>query len=179
MGAALAPALYGSRGDDQHATRKLLPRVKQPPVDANTEATTTLGNWYANKMPWRPEVAILVNETTLLPVYIALAPAATLIERIPAQVTAVLTELGLPADAIEREAAAMSEPSWAKTANRSVVGVMNEFVFLADHHRWGRGGVAPDLIELSVQMSETPCSPLYSTYISPCDAVRAAFDRPE
>ena len=158
-----------------HATRKLLTRVKQAPTQANTEPTTTLGNWYANKMPWRPEVAILVNETTLLPVYIALAPSATFAERIPTQVAAVLTRLGLPPATVEEETAAMGDASWAKTSNRSVVGVMNEFVFLADHSRWYHGGTAPDLIELSVQMSETPCSPLYKTHISPDRAVRAAF----
>ncbi len=159
-----------------HATRKLLSRVKQTPADEHTGPTTRLGNWYANKLPWRPEVAILVNETTLLPVYIDLAPSATLAERIPGQVAAVLTELGLPADTVAQEAAAMDVATWAKTANRSVVGVMNEFVFLADHHRWYHGGAAPDLIDLSVRMSETPCSPLHKTHISPDTAVRAAFD---
>ncbi len=71
-------------------------------------------------MPWRPEVAILANETTLLPFYIALAPSATLVERIPTQVAAVLTRYGLPPARVEEETAAMGDASWAKTSNRSI-----------------------------------------------------------
>ncbi|MCP4223523.1 MAG: hypothetical protein GY773_09300 [Actinomycetia bacterium] len=57
----------------------------------------------------------------------------------------------------------MSTLSWAKTANRSVVGSMTDFVFLAEHqpaHQTNN----PDLVELSVWLSRTPCSPLDKTH---------------
>ena len=52
----------------------------------------------------------------------------------------------------------MSDVVVAKTANRSVVGTMNEFAFLADGHR--EYLEAPDLLELSIKLADTPCGPL-------------------
>ena len=49
----------------------------------------------------------------------------------------------------------MSEVSVAKTANRSVVGTMNEFAFLAEVYRQGMG--TTDLLALSMRLAETPC----------------------
>ena len=65
-----------------HATKKLLDRVKQPVVDP-LDAATELGNWYATALFWKPQVALLVNERTLLPVFMPLAPATTLAQRFP------------------------------------------------------------------------------------------------
>ena len=155
-----------------HATAKLLKRVKQQPTD-RAEPTTALGNWYANTVPWRPQTTIFVAEATLLPVFMPLAPAATLLNRFPAQLAAVLQQLGCPAWFVDAEQAAMDEHRWAKTASRSVVGVMTEFVFLADHYRRYHDEPRPDLLELSVQLSRTPCSPLYKTHTSPDRAVHA------
>jgi hypothetical protein len=42
---------------------------------------------------------------------------------------------------------------------------MNEFAFLAEVHRAERPD--PDLLELSLKLSRTPCSPLNSRHISP------------
>ena len=50
---------------------------------------------------------------------------------------------------------------------------MNEFSFLADHHRADFGG---DLVELSVRL-ETPCSPLYKRHISPDRELAAVIQR--
>jgi hypothetical protein len=61
-----------------HATKKLLTRVKGPSAPAEEIPTTTLGNWYATAVFWRPQVALFVNERSLLPLLIPLAPAATL-----------------------------------------------------------------------------------------------------
>jgi hypothetical protein len=53
----------------------------------------------------------------------------------------------------------------AKTANRSVVGIMNEFTFLADAYRSGMP--VPDLLALAMRLAATPCGPLYSKHVSP------------
>jgi len=42
---------------------------------------------------------------------------------------------------------------------------MNEFAFLADAHRGEQ--TDPDLLELSLKLSRTPWSPLYSRHVSP------------
>ncbi len=121
-----------------HATKKLLSRVKQPAMPAVSEPTTALGNWYATAMFWKPQVGLLVNERTLYPVLMPLAPAATLMARFPGSLPQTLQAGGVAADFIESEIAAMGEGRYAKTANRSVIGIMNEFSCLSAHHPGGR-----------------------------------------
>ena len=84
-----------------------------------------------------------------------LAPSSTLVARIPAEVGRVLSMHGASQELIATEVAAMAEVNVAKTANRRVVGTMNEFEFLADTYREDMGSV--DLPALSMRLSETPC----------------------
>ncbi|MEV5764098.1 hypothetical protein AB0L34_05915 [Micromonospora sp. NPDC052213] len=55
-----------------------------------------LGDWYATLPPWRPQVALLVNERTLLPALMPLAPAATMPARVADQVGEVLAAQSVP-----------------------------------------------------------------------------------
>ena len=50
------------------------------------------------------------------------------------------------------------------TANRSVVGIMNEFAALADT---GRTDTRPDLLTISMRLARVPGSPLYKRHVSP------------
>ena len=57
--------------------------TRRPSTRPDSEQSTTLlGEWYATALLWKPQVALLVNETTLLPALMPLAPAATLSTRI-------------------------------------------------------------------------------------------------
>jgi hypothetical protein len=94
-----------------------------------------------------------------------LAPAATLLTRIGERVAAVLVAHGAPETLIDDELQRMREWRLAGTANRSVVGIMNEFTFLAATHRDAGGHV--DLLDLSLSLARTPCSPLYRKNVSP------------
>ncbi len=148
-----------------HATKRLLDRVKRPVLPVVSEPATILGNWYANVLFWKPQVALLVNELTLLPVLMPLASAATLAERFPEALQRVLEALGVATGFIEVEIAAMADGQYAKTANRSVIGIMNEFKYLAEAYRRHRS--LDDLVALAVELSETPCGPLYKRHGSP------------
>ena len=149
-----------------HATKKLLERIRPAVlVDPETPSTTMLGGWYATVLFWRPQVALLVNEATLLPVLTPLAPAATLLDRFPAALAAIMAAHGVGDDVVASELASMDRYQLAKTANRSVLGVMNEFSRLADAFR--DDGVAVDVLDLAVRLAETPCSPLYKRHVSP------------
>src|SRR5437762_12445809 len=103
-----------------------------------------MGEWYATALFWKPQIALLVNESTLLPVLMPLAQAATLATRIGQQIITVRT---------------------AKTANRSVLGVMNEFTHLAEAYRDTDPG--PDLPDLALRLATTPCGPLYHPNVRP------------
>ena len=59
----------------------------------------------------------------------------------------------------------MRDRRLAKTANRSVVGIMNEFTFLAQAYRGD--APAPDLLALAMRLATTPCGPLYGKHVSP------------
>ena len=52
----------------------------------------------------------------------------------------------------------MTEVAMGKTANRSVVGTMNEFSFLSERYR--ESLETSDLAALSMRLAHTPCSPI-------------------
>jgi hypothetical protein len=139
-----------------HCTKKLLDRIKVSFGLHSPSPTTVLGNWYATALFWKPQVALLVNERTLLPVLMPLAPAATLATRFPGELATILARHGVGQAFIAGEVAAMREVSAAKTANRSVVGTMNEFAFLAEGYR--KYHENSDLLALSMRLADTPCS---------------------
>lgn len=75
----------------------------------------------------------------------------------------MLEGLGTPIEFVLQEVGVMGETSYAKTANRSVVGSMTDFVYLAgvQHER------SQDLVGLSVRLAGTPCGPLYKSHVTP------------
>jgi hypothetical protein len=148
-----------------HCTRKLLDRVKHPECEQPGKTTSYLGNWYATALFWRPQLALLINEHTLLPVVMPLAPASELGKRFPEHLSKVLRAHETPPALIEHELEAMSSFQYAKTSNRSLVGMLNQFTYLAEGYRdYNR---INDLLELSLKLSEVPCSPLYKSATSP------------
>lgn len=148
-----------------HCTKKLLDRVK-PSTNAVPVATTTfLGNWYATALFWKPQAALLISEKTLLPVFMPLAPASDIGRRFPNHLASVLRAHGAPHALVEHEMSATLDFQYSKTANRSLVGMLNQFTYLAEGYR--DHPQYTDLLWLSMRLSETPCSPLYKTAISP------------
>jgi hypothetical protein len=138
-------------------TKKLRDRVRGASAGDGDVSTTVLGDWFATALFWRPQVALLVNYRTFLPVFVELAPAATLLDRMPAVIEAVLRRHGVDEAFLAVERDAMSEVRIGPTNDRSVVGVMNEFAFLGEHH-W-KGGLH-DLEVLSLRMAHLPLGPL-------------------
>jgi hypothetical protein len=49
------------------ATKKLRERIGAPTLRDGERSATLLGDWYATALRWRPQVALLVSETTLRP----------------------------------------------------------------------------------------------------------------
>nr|WP_242538493.1 hypothetical protein [Trinickia acidisoli] len=64
----------------------------------------------------------------------------------------------------------MQVVKYAKTQNRSVVGIMTEFAHLAEAYR--ARDKPTELIELSLKLARTPCSPLYKGPVSPERALK-------
>lgn len=141
------------------ATKKLLDRAKPSVLVTGGASDAVLGNWYATALFWKPQLALFVHEETLLPVLMPLAPASSIAERFPAHLAAVLNALDVEASFIAAQVAAMSKVQYAKTSNRSVLGIMNQFSYLAEGYR--EYLETSDLLELSLKLAHVPCSPLY------------------
>ena len=111
-------------------TAKLLGKLKVQPEPAfSPPATTRLGDWYATILPMRTShVVLLVSESTRLPFVLPARELSTLARRIPDAIGRVLRELGVDSGVIDEELEAMAEVAFDRTASRSVLGTMNEFV---------------------------------------------------
>jgi hypothetical protein len=153
-----------------HATAALRAKLKAGAAVEVPGSTTSLGPWYANVLRWRSPVVVFVNEATLLPVLLPLAPAKTLVERFPAAFAQVVLALGTAQWFVEAELAQMDTFVVAKTANRSTVGMLKEFGFLADARREDSG--TPDLTALAADLAHTPCGPLLKTHVFPDRALQ-------
>ena len=116
-----------------------------------------------------------MNDKTFLPVFVALAPAASLLTRFPAAVGTTLDALGIDPRFVAAELDAMSEATVAKTADRRVLGVMNELAFQAEVRRAHNFDVA-DLVLLSVDVAHVLLTPLFKDrggHGSPDGTIRA------
>lgn len=139
-------------------TKKLRDRVKGPRLRDEDASTTALGDWFATALFWRPQLALLVNTKTFVPVFMELAPASTLLDRAPAAIETVLRRHGVPEEFLDAERVAMAEARIGPTNDRSVLGVMNEMAFYGEQH-FRAGLTALDL--LSLQVAEMPIGPLH------------------
>lgn len=146
-------------------TKKVLDRLDGATASDLDRSTTRLGDWYVNILFFRPQLALFVSEATLLPVLVPFAPAATLLERFPGALLSILQAHGVPRRFSDAELAEMMTLRLARAASRSVLGVMNEFRFLADACVRLDGESNP--VALSLRLAMTPCGPLYKRHVSP------------
>jgi hypothetical protein len=154
-------------------TQKLLVRLEQidglPPV----ESTTRLGDWYGNVLQiGRRQHLLFVSERSRLPVVIPIREAKQLGTVFPTAVCERLSLVGVAAADIADERMRMSELAFGRTRNRSLLGTLNDFAFMAqsgDARRTERE--SPE--ELMRFLSQTPILPLDGA--SPIDLTRAVF----
>ncbi len=149
-------------------TRRLLDRLSVRPAAAPPEPTTRLGNWYANLLPLEVgEYLLCVSEKTLLPVALPIEAVTNLGTELPRALAPVLTGLGIERSLIEQERFAMAQSVFSTTANRHVVGYMNDFAFMMSERL--KREPTP-MTELSLWLARTPCKMCF-----PDDATRELF----
>lgn len=68
--------------------------------------------WFTTALFWRPQVALLINTRTFVPVFMELAPAATLLDRAPAAIDELLLRHG-----VEDASSPQSESRWPRSAS--------------------------------------------------------------
>ena len=107
-------------------TRKLLDRAGVPAKAETVPPTTVLGDWYANLIFARPQqLALCINERSLLVVILPARGFKSVAPRFGAQVGSLLVRIGVPAAAVAAEEQAMQEFRFGPTANRWVLRCLN------------------------------------------------------
>jgi hypothetical protein len=153
-------------------TRKLLDRGAPKPLVAPAPSTTLLGDWYANILFVRPEYLVLcLSEKTLLPVIVSAKDVKRLPQRVTEAAREVMISLGIPAAAVELEVNEMQNGYLAPTANRKVLGCLNDFMFHLEYEYRERPGLT--LLERALRLANMPSSAL--EFLFPSEATRALF----
>lgn len=158
------------------STAKLLARMKVAPEreHESVETTTRLGDWYANLVHvGRTSLVLAVSDRTLLPVVFRARELSQIVPRLAQGGGEVLGAIGAPDDAIDRELAAIKDTAICQTASRRVLGSMTDFAFMMGAYTKRELNTDDALIDLSVWLAGTPCSPIAMVF--PCDAAIAAL----
>ncbi|GAC1460233.1 MAG: hypothetical protein PVSMB1_10410 [Gemmatimonadaceae bacterium] len=156
-------------------TQKLLVRLKHVGELPPGESTSRLGDWYGNIL-WigRRQHLLFISERSRLPVVLPIREVKRLGMVFPDTVCARLALVGVAAGDIADERMRMSELTFGRTRNRSLLGTLNDFAFMAQSGDARRTEPeSPE--ELMRFLSQTPILPLDGA--SPIELTRAAFGR--
>jgi hypothetical protein len=111
-------------------THKLLDRLNATPDLESVPPDTVLGNWYASLIRiGRIQVVLAGSERSLLPVVVAAQESRALVQWLCEALEPMLTTIGVPADESTAERGAMRHWAVGKTANRRVLGSLNDLAF--------------------------------------------------
>ncbi|QPF74098.1 hypothetical protein G8A07_15050 [Roseateles sp. DAIF2] len=152
-------------------TQKLLDRLNAKPDPEPSSPDTVLGDWYANLIRvGRIQVVLAVSERSLLPLVVPARDGRALVQRLSETVEPMLTAIGIPGNDATAERNAMQHWAVGKTANRRVLGSLNDLAFQL------QVGLLhfPDrtLLEQSLWLSKTPLKVIDG---APDQATLAAF----
>ena len=162
-----------------HCTAKLLKELGNPPLqNPNTPNPEGLGNWYANLLRIdRRKCILFTNEKTL---YSFLIPKVkkenlkNIEEEFLVNLNLNLQSEGFPLDVINKVMQEYQKIGFAKTANRQVLGVMNDFAYAYEFDIMRGGGLdGIRILEINKQINRTPSSPLKYKY--PIDMLQEAL----
>ena len=155
-------------------TQKLLVRLKQGVDLPRVESTTRLGDWYGNILRiGRRQHLLFISEQSRLPVVLPITESKRLGTVFPDAVCERLAIVGVAAADIADEGMRMSELAFGRTRNRSLLGTLNDFAFMAQSGDARRTEPeSPE--ELMRFLSQTPILPLDGA--SPIELTRATFE---
>jgi hypothetical protein len=155
-------------------TQKLLGRLKQVDNLPAVESTMRLGDWYGNILQiGRRQHLLFISERSRLPVVIPIREGKRLASVFPDAACEVLSNVGVAASDVADERSRMSEIAFGRTRNRSLLGTLNDFAFMAQSVDTQRTEPeSPE--ELMRFLAQTPILPLDGT--SPIQLTRAVFE---
>jgi hypothetical protein len=151
-------------------TKRVIERFRLQPDDDPPASTGVLGDWYANLLNVGSQRFVLcASERTLLPVILP-ARKVSFPGSFGGFLRPVLEHLDIPEVLIVAELAAAEEVAFGQTRSRQVLGVMNDFAFMAQHVLGERGR---SVWEATLLLARTPSKPL--GYDHPDRVAKALF----
>lgn len=151
-------------------TQRLLKRLRVKPSSDLPAPSSRLGDWYATPFAvGHLRLTMCVSEKALLPTFVRSQSLANLLPEFREAVVAVLRQIGVRETDLQAERHHLANIAIGPTANRSVLGSMNDFAVLGRSFVERRGGI--DLVSLALDLADAPCGPL--EYSSPKDVARA------
>ena len=143
-------------------TAKLLKRLGIGNPGESPAPENVLGDWYANNLFTRAgHYLLLLSERSRLPVILSARDLHSFEGRFLQTLPEVLGEIGVPSHQIDRELTSMQPLHYGKTVDKSVLGTLNDFGFLARH--WLSPGDL-SLYEVNLRLARAPCQPLQSKF---------------
>ena len=154
-------------------TQKLLLRLKQADDLPLVESTTRLGDWYGNILRiGRRQHLLFISERSRLPVVIPIREGKRLATVFPDAVCEVMGRVGVPVKDIATERSLMREIAFGRTRNRSLLGTLNDYTFMAQQGNANRA--EPESSEELIRfLAQTPILPLEGA--SPIELTRVVF----
>ena len=154
-------------------TRQLLARLNHLDDVPPAESTTRLGDWYGNIIRiGRRQHLLFISERSRLPVVLPIRDANLLVAVFLDAVCERLAIVGVAAADIADERARMSETAFGRTRNRSLLGTLNDFAFMAQVGNARRP--EPETLEKLMRfLTQTPILPMDGA--SPIELTRAVF----
>lgn len=127
------------------------------------EPTTRLGDWYGNLLfSGYHRFLLFVSERSLLPVLMPLRERSQLLPNFRARLAELLLHLGISEKDVAKELSEMSEVVIARTANRSVLGTLNDFTRNVKAYLQMHDDIS--LLDLELRLAGTPCGPKVYRY---------------
>lgn len=153
-------------------TQKLLDRLNAKVDLEPAQSDTVLGDWCAKLVRvGKVQVVLSVSDRSLLPVVVPAKEARSLVQRLGEALEPTLAAIGVPADDVVAECAAMRSWVVGKTANRRVLGSLNDLAFQLEVGL--RNFPDRSLLEHSLWLAKTPLKVI--DYGAPDQATLAAF----
>lgn len=133
-------------------------RSQLPISEVSAKGDTALGDWYVNRVVVaRQPLLLLVSSTSLLPMVVPARDVRSLPDRLPALVEGRLQRLGVHADLIAAELRSMAPVVTAATADRSILGTLNDFAQAMPYYLDSVTPGPKSLTGLEAWLAQTPC----------------------
>ncbi|MBL7688078.1 MAG: hypothetical protein JNJ49_08575 [Bdellovibrionaceae bacterium] len=136
-------------------TASLAKRMKEKLEITDETSTAQMGDWYANDIVLnRKQFILCASSTSRLAVILDAAPYVTFPDRLTDAVSGVLRAIGVDESKIQEERAQMNEFKLAKTANKSILGSLNEYKFQLETYAHMERLDFNDPLEMSLMLSK-------------------------